>query len=162
MKILYILALTLLLGGCGWFTGNNQGMNDNNQVPNGNTQTSPPTAPENDMQKTSTMKDLFTYFDDQKITYSNAKDVDVVDMNAHEGKMFEYEGNPVYIYRMNMKDSNMKNWMDEIKNTGKVTIKQDGKEASYDASINGEYLLVSESGTDLNKLKDAFNKYEVK
>lgn len=168
MKILYILALTLILGGCGWFGGNDQGMNGNNQTPNGNqtqngnNQTNPPTAPENDMQKTSTMKDLFTYFDDQKISYSNAKDVDVVDMNAHEGKMFEYEGNPVYIYRMNMKDSNMEKWMNEIKNTGKVTIKQDGKEASYDASINGEYVLVSKSGTDLNKLKDAFNKYEVK
>ena len=67
MKILYILALSLMLGGCGWF-GNDQGMNGNNQTPNGNqtqngnNQTNPPTAPENDMQKTSTMKDLFTYF----------------------------------------------------------------------------------------------------
>lgn len=156
MKILYALALTLILGGCGWFGGNNQGTNDNNQ--NGNT--SQPTT--NDTVKTSEMKDLFTHFDEQKITYSNAKDVDVVDMNAHEGKMFDYEGNKVYIYRMNMNDSNMNNWMNEIKNTGKVTINQDGKEATYDALINGEYILVSESGTDLNQLKDAFNKYEVK
>lgn len=162
MKILYILVLTFVLSGCGWFGGNNQGMNDNTQTPSGNTQTNPPTAPEEDMQKTSKMKDLFTYFDNQKISYSNAKDIDVVDMNAHEGKMFEYEGKPVYIYRMNMKDSNMKNWMDEIKNTGKVTIKQDNKEATYDASINGEYILVSESGSDLKQLKEAFDKYEVK
>ena len=158
MKILYSLVLTLLLSGCGWFGGNNQTPNNNQ---NGNMNNTP-TAPEQNTTKTSEMKDLFTYFDEQKISYSNAKDVDVVDMNAHEGKMFEYEGKPVYVYRMNMKANNMQTWMNEIKNTGKVTINQNGKEASYDALMNGEYLMVSESGTDLKDLKDAFNKYEVK
>lgn len=150
MKILYILCLSILLQGCGWF-----GNNDTN-MPND-------TATNNqDTIKTSEMKDLFTYFDEQKITYSNAKDIDVVDINAYEGKMFEYEGKPVYVYRMNRNDKNIQSWMDEIKNTGKVTINQNGKEATYDALINGEYMMVSEAGQDLNQLSESFNKYEIK
>ncbi len=72
------------------------------------------------------MKDLFTYFDEQGLEYANSKDMEVVDINAHEGKAFEYQGNPVYLYRMNMQDEKISGWMDEIKNTGKVTINQNG------------------------------------
>ena len=52
--------------------------------------------------------------------------------------------------------------MDEIKNTGKVTINQNGTDESYDALINGEYLMVTKQGTDLNKLSEVFKKYEIK
>ena len=50
--------------------------------------------------------------------------------------------------------------MKEIKNSGKVTINQNGTDESYDALINGEYLMVTKQGTDLNKLSEAFKKYE--
>ena len=83
MKYLSILCLTMLLGGCGWMNRNsneNGTPNNNNGNNNGNT------TPQETV-KTSTMKDLFTYFDEQGLTYANAKDIDVVDVNAHEGKM---------------------------------------------------------------------------
>ncbi len=86
--------------------------------------------------------------------------MEVVDINAHEGKAFEYQGNPVYLYRMNMQDEKISSWMKEIKNSGKVTINQNGTDESYDALINGEYLMVTKQGTDLNKLSEAFKKYE--
>lgn len=156
MKTLLILCLSLLLGGCGWF-GNNQ--NGNGQ--NGNTNQAIQPEEQNTVKK-SEMKDLFNYFDEQKIPYTDAKDIDVVDVNAHEGKTFKYEGKNVYVYRMNMQDEKINKWMDEVTKTGKVTINQDGKEATYDAIINNEYMLVSESGVDLNKLSESFRKFEMK
>ena len=63
---------------------------------------------------------------------------------------------------MNMQDEKISGWMDEIKNTGKVTINQNGTDESYDALINGEYLMVTKQGTDLNKLSEVFKKYEIK
>ena len=61
-----------------------------------------------------------------------------------------------------MSDSNVKSWMEEIKNTGKVTINQNGKEDTYDAIVNGDYMLVTKSGTDLNNLSEMFKKYGMK
>ena len=147
MKLIYILCLSVLLSGCGWLNKNQP------------TQENPSS---NEEMKTCEMKDLFAYFDEQGIMYENSKDLDVVDINAHEGKMFEYQGNPVYLYRMNMNDEKISSWMDEIKNTGKVTIHQDNKDESYDAMINGEYLMAAKSGTDLNTLSEMFKKYEIK
>ena len=146
MKLLYIVCLSVLLSGCGWF-------NQDEPV-----QENPPA----NEAKTNEMKDLFTYFDEQGLEYANSKDMEVVDINAHEGKAFEYQGNPVYLYRMNMQDEKIFGWMDEIKNTGKVTINQNGTDESYDALINGEYLMVTKQGTDLNKLSEVFKKYEIK
>jgi hypothetical protein len=177
MKYLTMICLTILLGGCGWFGGNTQNggsSNNGGNMPNGNNSNLPDgnsngnnngSQSGNNQQepvKTSTMNDLFGYFNDQGLTIANAKDISVVDMNAHEGRMFEYENNPVYVYRMNLQDSNIKSWMEEAKNTGKVTINQDGKEETYDAMINGEYMMVTKSGTNLNKLSEAFKKYEIK
>ena len=161
-KTISILFLALMLSGCGWFGGNNS--NNGSQTPNSGTTTpnNGTTTPQQDTTQTNKMSDLFTYFDEQGLTYSNAKDVDVVDMNAHEGKMFEYENNPVYVYRMKTTDSKIKSWMDEIKNTGKVTINQEGKEMTYDAIVNGDYILVSKSGTDLKDLSTMFKNYEIK
>ncbi len=152
MKTLILLCLFVILSGCGWMNNNQKQDGNMNDNQNGQQETV----------KTSQMKDLFAYFDEQGITYSNAQDLKTMNINAHEGKMFEYEGNPVYIYRMNMSDANMKSWMDEIKNTGKVTINQDGKDDNYDAIINGEYLLVTKSNTNLNKLSEMFKNYQIK
>ncbi|MGN1343278.1 MAG: hypothetical protein ACI4U3_01775 [Traorella sp.] len=156
MKYLAILCLSFLLSGCGWFNRNTNtdGTSPNNNVGNN-------TNGQNNI-PTSSMNDLFTYFNESGLSIANAKDIDVVDINAHEGKMFEYENNPVYIYRMKINDEKIKTWMDEIKNTGKVTINQNGKDETYDALINGEYMMVSKSGTNLNKLSEMFKKYEVK
>ena len=145
MKLLYILCLSMLLSGCSWFGQNEVTQED---------------LSANQPVKTSEMKDMFSYFDQQGLEYDNAKDMEVVDINAHEGKAFEYQGNPVYLYRMNMQDEKISSWMKEIKNSGKVTINQNGTDESYDALINGEYLMVTKQGTDLNKLSEAFKKYE--
>lgn len=170
MKYITILLLSLFLGGCGFMNRNdvNDGTtkpDNNTQIPNGQNNQTPNGQSNNssDNQVTSSeLKDVFTYFDEQKLEYANAKDVDVTGINAYEGKMFEYQNNPVYIYRMKTTDSNVKSWMEEIKNTGKVTINQNGKEDVYDAIVNNDYMLVSKSGTDLNKLSEMFKKYGMK
>lgn len=161
MKKLFVLSMLLLLSGCGWMNGNNnnnqtpnnqQTPNNNQQTPNGNGQTA----------KTSSIKDLMGYFDEKGLQYSNMSDLDVVEINAHEGKKFEYEGIPVYLYRMNMQDQQIQSWMKDIKDTGKVTISLDGEQKSYDAIINGDYLLVSETGKDLKDLSQHFKNYTMK
>lgn len=146
MKRFGIAVFALLLCGCGWM---------NKETP----KTETPTTTET---KTSEMKDLFSYFDEKGVVLENAQDMEVVDMNAHEGKTFKYEGNDVYLYRMNLKDETVKKWMDEISSTGKVTINQEGQDGSYDAVINGEYLMVTPSGNDLKTLSEVFKKYEIK
>lgn len=158
MKILIMLCMFVLLNGCGWMnkapTQSPTNNSNQNQTPNqnGNQSTG----------KTSTMKDMMSYFDEKKLEYSDAKDLEVMDVNAHEGKSFMYGGKPVYLYRMNIQDEKNKSWMKEIQNTGKVKISQNGQEQSYDALVNGEYLLVSETGTDLKDLSEMFKKYEMK
>ena len=161
MKYISILFLFLFLYGCGFMNRND--VNDGTTKPNN--QTEQPNQPGNQQpnnQAQTQLKDVFTYFDEQNLDYANAKDIDVTGLNAHEGKMFEYQNNPVYIYRMKMDDSNVKSWMEEIKNTGKVTINQNGKEDTYDAIVNNDYMLVTKSGTDLNKLSEMFKKYGMK
>lgn len=155
MKYTKILCLLFLLTGCGWMN-NDSNENTTNQPPTNNNQNN--TSP----QKTSSLKDVMTYFDENKVEYSNMKDLDVVGMKAHEGKSFDFGGNEVYLYRMNMKDETINSWLNEIKNTGKVTINQNGQEGSYDALVNGEYLLVSKTGTDLKELSDLFKNYKMK
>ena len=160
MKIIAVLFLSLFLGGCGLMNRND--VNDGTTKPNNQTNDQN-NQPNNQQSNNQTqLKDVFTYFDEQKLEYANAKDIDVTGINAYEGKMFEYQKNPVYIYRMKMTDSNVKSWMEEIKNTGKVTINQNGKEDTYDAIVNGDYMLVSKSGTDINKLSEMFKKYGMK
>ena len=159
MKIIAVLLLSLVLGGCGLMNRND--VNDGTTKPNNQTNDQNNQQPNNQMNQTQ-LKDVFTYFDEQKLEYANAKDIDVTGINAYEGKMFEYQNNPVYIYRMKTSDSNVKSWMEEIKNTGKVTINQNGKEDTYDAIVNNDYMLVSKSGTDLNKLSEMFKKYGMK
>lgn len=166
MKYIAILFLSLFLGGCGFM--NRDDVNDGTTKPDNQTEqpNQPGNQAPNDQSNNQTtkneLKDVFTYFDEQKLEYANAKDVDVTGLNAYEGKMFEYQNNPVYIYRMKTTDSNVKSWMEEIKNTGKVTINQNGKEDVYDAIVNNDYMLVTKSGTDLNKLSEMFKKYGMK
>lgn len=161
MKLITVLFLSLFLGGCGLMNRND--VNDGTTKPNNQTNDQQPNNQTNNQQNNQTqLKDVFTYFDEQKLEYANAKDIDVTGINAYEGKMFEYQNNPVYIYRMKMSDSNVKSWMEEIKNTGKVTINQNGKEDTYDAIVNGDYMLVTKSGTDLNNLSEMFKKYGMK
>lgn len=163
MKLSIMLCMMLLLCGCAW---RNQ---PNNQTPSGNpnpNQNMTPNGNQNGGQsstaKTSRMSDLMKYFDEQNLVYAEAKDLEVMDVNAHEGKTFKFDGKPVYLYRMNLNDSKNQTWMNEIKNTGKVRISQNGKEGEYDALVNGEYLLISESGMDLKHLSDLFKNYVVK
>ena len=158
MKYISILFLFLFLNGCGFMNRND--VNDGTTKPNNQTNEPNNQQPNNQVQ--TQLKDVFTYFDEQNLDYANAKDIDVTGLNAYEGKVFEYQNNPVYIYRMKMSDGNVKSWMEEIKNTGKVTINQNGKEDTYDAIVNNDYMLVTKSGTDLNKLSEMFKKYGMK
>ena len=161
MKKLLMLGLSmLLLSGCSWFDGNNtDNMNDPMNEPSNNDN-----QPDDNssMNKSGKIQDVIDYFETEGVEVQNMSAIDQFDFAAHEGAMFELNGETVYLYRLNSTDAQMQNWMNEIKQNNTVSVNKDGMDEEYSALLNNDYLLVYNKDADIAPLDELFNNYSMK
>ncbi len=109
---------------------------------------------------TQTIDDVMDYFKKQKVEVENVQGIDKIDFAAYEGKSFEVNGKTVYLYRVNEKDKNMKKLLQEVKDTGKVTVNMNNKEQEYKAKVKGNLLMLYNYDEDLNDVLTTFDAYQ--
>ena len=160
-KMISILSVVTLftLTGCSWFGGDENNdpktednMNGTDSDMNGNDSTN----------KTSTIQDMMNSFDTAGITYDNMTEIENMDFAAHEGRMFDLNGERVYLYRMNMEDEKMSDMMKKANDEGVVTINNNGVDEEYSALVNNDYMMVYRKGAMISPLDTTFNGYTMK
>lgn len=152
MKKLLMLSLCIiLLSGCSWFK--DKEMDPPNQNNGSNNMTKP---------TKNNIEDVFTYFENEGIEVKNIATMDQFDFAAHEGRMFEVNGERVYLYRLNTNDEKINEWMNEIKQNNTVDVNQNGLDEKYSALLNQDYLLVYKKGANISPLDEVFNQYSNK
>ena len=108
-----------------------------------------------------TISDFKNYLDENKIAYSDMKEVEAVDFAAKEGAMFTYEDQPIYLYRLNEDDETMQALLKEAKEKEKVTVNIEGEKKEMQASVNGAYLMLYEDQETVYDLRNAFSKFNM-
>lgn len=164
-KILSLSLSALLLSGCSWFNGNKDMVNNNPNTNGNNSNGNKPMTNGNNTNNSSKkgmINDVMDYFEKEGIRAENMSEIDQFDFAAHEGRMFEVNGETVYLYRLNTEDAKMKTWMDEIQKNKKVSVNQNGMDEEYSALINNDYLLVYKMGADIAPLDETFTGYKMK
>lgn len=168
-KMTALLALMLLLpmSGCAWFNRdgnmNQNGTNGTNQTDGTNTNPPANERPNSDgtsSNREHTIQDMLNSFETSGIKLMNMQSIDKMEFAAHEGRMFELNGETAYLYRMNMEDASMKQLMQEAKDKGSVSVNADGSDQEYSAMVNGDYILLYKKNASIAPLDEAFKNYK--
>ena len=98
-------------------------------------------------------------FESSGVTFGNVTPIDNMDFAAHEGRMFDVNGERVYIYRMNLEDAQMNELMQKAMADKRVTVNRNGVDEEYNALVNNDYLLVYGSNASIAPLDELFTQY---
>lgn len=107
-----------------------------------------------------TIDNMMDWMKGKGVSYTDMEKIDQMDFAAHEGRSFMYEGNMVYLYRINNEDEKMQQLMKDAKDKKSVKVNVDGEEKEYGAMVNGDYLLIHEKGLEMNHLSETFPSYD--
>lgn len=162
-SMIFILSsmLVFTLSGCSWFDRTDKNANNNNTTNNatGN-DASKNDASDGDAEKTTkTIQDMMNSFEESGITFSNVRSIDDMEFAAHEGRMFDVNGERVYIYRLNLEDAQMNEVMQKAMEDKRVTVNRNGVDEEYNALVNNDYLLVYGSNASIAPLDELFTQY---
>ncbi len=107
-----------------------------------------------------TIQDMMNSFEQAGVEMMNMTPIEDMEFAAHEGRMFEVNGEKFYLYRMNMEDAQMSKLMKNASTTKKVTVNRTGKDEELNALVNGEYLLIYSSNASIAPLDQVFISYQ--
>ena len=134
-SLIFILSsmLVFTLSGCSWFDRKDSSANNNNTTNNASendaskNDANKNNASNNDADKTAkTIQDMMNSFESSGVTFGNVTPIDNMDFAAHEGRMFDVNGERVYIYRMNLEDAQMNELMQKAMADKRVTVNRNG------------------------------------
>ena len=158
--------LVFTLSGCSWFDRTDKNANNNNTTINatGNdaskNDASKNDASGSDAGKTAkTLQDMMNSFEESGVTFGNVTPINDMEFAAHEGRMFDVNGERVYIYRMNLEDAQMNELMQKAMADKRVTVNRNGVDEEYNALVNNDYLLVYGSNASIAPLDELFTQY---
>lgn len=162
-SMIFILSsmLVFTLSGCSWFDRTDKNANNNNATNNATSNdASKNDASGSDAGKTAkTIQDMMNSFEESGITFGNVRSIDDMEFAAHEGRMFDVNGERVYIYRMNLEDAQMNELMQKAMEDKRVTVNRNGVDEEYNALVNDDYLLVYGSNASIAPLDELFTQY---
>ena len=167
-SLIFILSsmLVFTLSGCSWFDRKDSSANNNNTTNNASendaskNDANKNNASNNDADKTAkTIQDMMNRFESSGVTFGNVTPIDNMDFAAHEGRMFDVNGERVYIYRMNLEDAQMNELMQKAMADKRVTVNRNGVDEEYNALVNNDYLLVYGSNASIAPLDELFTQY---
>lgn len=158
-KLISLLCVVSLftLSGCSWFGGDKSDMGNKNDPMTDNSTTNNDTT-----KKSSTIQDMVNSFDEVGLQYENMTPIENMDFAAHEGRMFDVNGERVYLYRMNMEDKKMMDLMKQANDTGLVTVNNNGVDEEYYSLVNNDYMMLYRSGAVNSSLDQAFTNFTMK
>lgn len=153
--------LVFTLSGCSWFDRTDKNANNNNTTNNatGNDATKNDASGSDTGKTAKTIQDMMNSFEEAGITFGNVRSIDDMEFAAHEGRMFDVNGERVYIYRMNLEDAQMNELMQKAMADKRVTVNRNGVDEEYNALVNNDYLLVYGSNASIAPLDELFTTY---
>lgn len=151
MKIMSAVLCGVLLCGCSMNEDSSDGTTNQSN-------TEKPTPPVDE--GNTNMDDMMTYLKDNGIEYSDMASIDQMDFAAHEGRSFMTNGATAYMYRLDSNDASMSELLKQATESGTITTNQNGEQKQYNASVNGNYLLVYDTTTDMTNFTKAFAAYK--
>lgn len=158
-KTITLLLLSVLFAGCACMNSTDTGPQTN--TPSTPSNPSDNTNPPSNTTQRGTLEDLMSYFKNEGITFDRMDEIENIDFGAHEGKLLEYNGETLYLYRLNPDRYENQNWYNDIKTNGLVTVNLDGEDKQFYASVNGDYLLVYDMNTDMTDIETLFNDFNL-
>lgn len=106
------------------------------------------------------LSDLMTYLKDNKITLEDEEELNNFNFAAKEGRSFTYDGNKVYVYSVDTANAAIRTLMNQALTNNQVVASVDGKEVTYGASANDNYLMIYELEAKVDDLLDNFKNYK--
>lgn len=104
---------------------------------------------------------MMDHFKTNEVNYNDEEKLDNFDFAATEGRRFKYQDQDVYVYRMDMKDEKVNEFIQSVKDDNRIQASLNDKTMEYGASVNGNYLLVYDKNLKENDaLLKTFNSYK--
>lgn len=106
-----------------------------------------------------TMDDLMDHFEEQKVEFDDLKDVEKTSFPYHDGKSFMIDDTYAYLYHLDLSDQSMNDLLQKAKQDGMLEISINDEMKTYQAIVNGEFLLLYDQKADAQQIADVFKTY---
>lgn len=154
MKKIFITLMSLCLcTGCSCSPGGSQP--SNTSTPTASSEPSPSPSSETLMGQT---QDYIEYLSD-KYSLVNTKMIENLDTNAIEGYTFGLNNENYYLVRFDPANEQATRWLSELNSTGQIETDIDGLTRTMYGLVNGNYALLSETGTWADGFQEYYNAF---
>lgn len=165
LKLCCCLIAAAALVGCSMFKGgttSSQQSSSSSQSSMNSSETSSQDSSSSSETAMTTVQDYLDYLGENNYTFENVQSAQIDDFNAVEGSTFMHNGSTLYLYRFDLADERMQEYLQNASDTGKMKVSRDGEEIEMNALVNGYYALLYPDDYEIGDLKDVFGGYDTK
>lgn len=107
-----------------------------------------------------TLEDMMQYLSNGNESIGQEEAITDIPFAAYDGRSFQYNGETVYLYRINLDDADMKRLTQQLQEDSIVNVERNGQKMQYKGALYEDYLLLYDPKTDASSLIDQIQQYD--